>query len=200
MSSISRLAAVLDPVALWAAGDPPLRFEVGDACCRSAADVRDKTGLTALGDNVSEGSLLIGDAPLLSSPVSCPLPSLAFPLPNWLPIDPTRSPGRNLGLGAESDIRPLVALAGGADVRFPILGPPASDGLDVRAAAGGGGGPIEVLPPPTLGLGFDSVTEGFLALEGVPVRGVEAFDVVAESCFVGDFVGDCKMVKPEFQT
>ena len=192
-SSISRLAAVLDPVALCAAEDPPLLFEAGEACCRSPADVRDKTGLTALGDNVSEGSgLLIGDAPLPSSPVSCPL-SLTFALPKWLPIDPTRSPGRSLGLGAISDIRPLVVLAGGADVRFPTLGPPASDGLDVRPAAGGGGGPIEVLPP-TLGLGFDSVTEGFLAFDGVPVRGVEAFDVAAESCFVGDFVGDLEFV------
>ena len=83
-----------------------------------------------------------------------------------------------------------MALAAGAEVRFPTPGPPASDGLDIRAAAGGGGGPIEVLFPPTLGLGFDNVTDGFLVFEGVPVRGVEAFDVAAESCFVGDFVGD----------
>ena len=112
-------------------------------------------------------------------------------------MDPTRSPGRSLALGAASDIRPLAVLAGGADVRFPTLGPPASEGLDVRAAAGGGGGPIEVLLPPTLSLGFDNVTEGFLAFEGVPVRGVEAFDVAAESCFVGDLVGDCNVISFE---
>jgi len=82
-----------------------------------------------------------------------------------------------------------VVLAGGADVRFPTLGPPASDCLPVRDA-GMAGGPIEVLVPPTLGLGFDKVTEGVLALEGVPVRGVEAFEFVADSCFVGDLVGD----------
>lgn len=94
-------------------------------------------------------------------------------------------------------MRPLVVLAGGADVLLPTLGPPASDGLDIRAA-GAGGGPIEVLLPPTLGLGFDNVTEGFLVFEGVPVRGVEAFDVTADNCFVGDFVGDYNLVRIEF--
>ena len=79
---------------------------------------------------------------------------------------------------------------------MPTLGPPASDGLDVRAA-GVGGGPIEVLFPPTLGLGFENVTEGFFVFEGVPVRGVEAFDVAADNCFVGDFVGDCRLIRIE---
>jgi hypothetical protein len=36
----------------------------------------------------------------------------------------------------------------------------------------------------------DDVVRGF---DGVPVRGVGAFDEAADSCLVGDFVGDCKM-------
>lgn len=59
------------------------------------------------------------------------------------------------------------------------------------AATGLGGGPIDVLFPPILGLGFVIDMDGFLALEGVPVRGVEAADGAADSCLVGDFVGDC---------
>lgn len=59
------------------------------------------------------------------------------------------------------------------------------------ADAGFAGGPIDVRVPPTLGLGFDFVMEGFLvAFDGVPVLGVEAPDVAADNCFVGDFVGD----------
>jgi hypothetical protein len=43
-----------------------------------------------------------------------------------------------------------------------------------------------------LARGFDIVMEGVLVLDGVPVLGVEAFDVAADSCLVGDLVGDCK--------
>lgn len=37
--------------------------------------------------------------------------------------------------------------------------------------------------------------DGFLAFEGVPVRGVDVVDVAADSCLVGDLVGDCRNVK-----
>jgi hypothetical protein len=69
-------------------------------------------------------------------------------------------------------------------------GPPANDCLDVDE--GLGGGPIEVRVPPMLARGFDIVMEGVLVLDGVPVLGVEAFDVAEDSCLVGDLVGDCK--------
>lgn len=76
----------------------------------------------------------------------------------------------------------------GADARLPPPIPPAKDCL---LAAGAGGGPMEVLIPPVLGrAGFDVETDGALVFEGVPVRGVEVDDVAAESCFVGDLVGD----------
>lgn len=171
-----------------ATGEAVLRDAVGDACGRSDAEFRERTGLTAFGDKLS--ALLMGDAAPSSSAVSCPLPSLAWPLLNWLSIDPTRSaPGRSLGFGA-NDVRLLAVLAGGAVILLATPSPPAKDCLDVRAP-GRGGGPMEVRFPPTFGLvGLDNVTEGARVLEGVPVRGVEAFDGVAESCFVGDFVGD----------
>lgn len=74
----------------------------------------------------------------------------------------------------------------GAPARFPAAVPPDIDCL-VGRVAGAAGGPIDVRTPPTLGRdAFVKVTEGVLVFEGVPVRGVE----VAESCFVGDFVGD----------
>jgi hypothetical protein len=38
------------------------------------------------------------------------------------------------------------------------------------------------------------VREGFLVFEGVPVRGVDDVLVVADSCFVGDLVGDYSYV------
>jgi hypothetical protein len=41
------------------------------------------------------------------------------------------------------------------------------------------------------------MTEGALALEGVPVRGVEVVEGFVESCFVGDFVGDCEILEIE---
>ncbi len=75
-------------------------------------------------------------------------------------------------------------------VLLPI---PAIAGLVCEA--GLAGGPIDVrLPPPTLGLGL-AVMDGFRALEGVLVLGVEAVDVAADSCFVGDLVGDCRFVR-----
>ena len=179
---------MLPPVPRVATGEAVLRDAVDDACGRSEAEVRDRTGLTAFGDMLS--ALLMGDAPPSSSAVSCPLPSLAWPLLNWLPIDPTRSvPGRSLGFGAKEG-RLLAVLAGGAAVLFPTPSPPAKDCLDTRGP-GRGGGPMEVRLPPTLGLvALDNVTDGVRTLDGVPVRGVEAVDGVAESCFVGDFVGD----------
>jgi hypothetical protein len=62
--------------------------------------------------------------------------------------------------------------------------------LKKRQWSGIAGGPIEILVPPTLDLGFDNVTEGFLIFEGVLVRVVEALEFAPESCFVVDFVGD----------
>jgi len=78
---------------------------------------------------------------------------------------------------------------GGTDALLPTPVPPASEGLDVRDA-GTAGGPIEVRLPPTLGRGFVIVMDGGLAFDGVPVLGVDVLDVAADSCFVGDFVGD----------
>lgn len=50
---------------------------------------------------------------------------------------------------------------------------------------------MEVRVPPTAGLaGLDIVIDGGRALEGVPVLGVEVLEGVADSCLVGDFVGD----------
>jgi hypothetical protein len=103
-------------------------------------------------------------------------------------MDPTLSPGRSLGLGA-SDNRLLVVLP---PVTLPLLeipGPPDKDGLAVPIV-GLGGGPIEVLFPATVVRGFGMEAEGFRTFEGVPVRGVEVVDGVADSCLVGDFVGD----------
>ncbi len=62
-------------------------------------------------------------------------------------------------------------------------------GLD-EVAAGLGGGPIDVLFAPVLGLGFVIDIDGVLPFAGVPVLGVELADVAADNCFVGDFVGD----------
>jgi hypothetical protein len=53
-----------------------------------------------------------------------------------------------------------------------------------------GGGPIEVRLLARAGFGFDIVMDGFLALDGVPVLGVDVVEVAADSGFVGDFVGD----------
>jgi hypothetical protein len=75
------------------------------------------------------------------------------------------------------------------DDLFPIPVPPAKLGLDVRDA-GIAGGPIDVLLVDTgRGLGGGGI-DAFREFEGVPVLGVEAVEVAAESCFVGDFVGD----------
>jgi hypothetical protein len=176
---------VLPPALRVTPGDAGLRDADGDACRRSDADVRDRTGLTAFEERLS--GLFTGEGDPSSSAVSCPLPSLACPLLNWLPIDPTRSaPGRSLGFGAR-DCRPLVVLAGAL---FPTPKPPAKEVLGWRAP-GRGGGPIDVRLAPTIGLtGLDNVTEGVRALEGVPVLGVEVVEGVADCCFVGDFVGD----------
>lgn len=65
---------------------------------------------------------------------------------------------------------------------------PVIDGLVCEA--GLAGGPIDVRLPPTLGLALE-VIDGFRPLEGVPVLGVEAVEVAADNCLVGDFVGDC---------
>lgn len=93
-------------------------------------------------------------------------------------------PGLNLGLGAR-DVRLLTDLVTGAAALLPTPVPPANDCL--RDVAGAGGGPIDVRVPPALGRdALVTVTDGALELEGVPVRGVD----VAESCFVGDLVGD----------
>jgi hypothetical protein len=97
-------------------------------------------------------------------------------------------PERSFGFGASAGRPPTLPV--GATARFAKPKPPAKDGLAGRAPGGGGGGIDVRADPPTLGLGFDIVIEGFLAFEGVPVRGVEAFDVVADNCFVGDLAGD----------
>lgn len=104
---------------------------------------------------------------------------------------PTLSPGFTLGLGAK-EARPPVVLVVGADALFATPIPPVRVGLAVDDA-GFAGGPIDVRVPPTLGRGLDIVMEGFLAFDGVPVLGVDAADVPAESCFVGDFVGDWEL-------
>jgi hypothetical protein len=50
---------------------------------------------------------------------------------------------------------------------------------------------MDVRIPPALGLVcLDIVIDSVRALEGVPVLGVEVLDGAADSCFVGDFVGD----------
>ena len=41
-----------------------------------------------------------------------------------------------------------------------------------------------------LGRCFAVVAAGARAFEGVPVLGVEAVEVAADNCLVGDFVGD----------
>ena len=98
-------------------------------------------------------------------------------------------PGRTPGLGFDAkDCRLLTIRLGGTDGRLPTPNPPAKDCL---FTLGAGGGPIEVLLPPALGRTcFDMVTDGALVFEGVPVRGVDVDDVAAESCLVGDLVGD----------
>lgn len=161
--------------------------ETGEACARSDAEIRDKTGLTACGERVS-ASLFRGEAPLSESPVSCPLPSLACPLLKCPPIDPIRSePTRGFSLGA-NDGRLPDTLPAGALALLPALKPPTKDCLDWRVA-GAGGGAIEDCPP-RLGRPLDDVVddvvkEGFL--NGAPVLVV----VVLDSCFVGDLAGDC---------
>lgn len=49
---------------------------------------------------------------------------------------------------------------------------------------------MDVRVPPMLCRGRDMVIDGGLVFEGVPPLGVDVVDVVAFSCFVGDFVGD----------
>jgi len=124
------------------------------------------------------------------SSVSGPLPSLVFSMSDCTPVVSFLSgAGRdpNLGFGAK-DCWPLGVLLGVAVVLLPAVGPPARDCL---RTAGADGGPIEVLVGPVLGrAGFPFVIDGALVLEGVPVRGVDVVEVAAESCFVGDFVGD----------
>ena len=72
----------------------------------------------------------------------------------------------------------------------PKLADPAMDCLAVLEA-GTAGGPIEVRTPLILCRDFGVGVLGFLMIEGVPVRtGVVAPDDAAESCFVGDLVGD----------
>lgn len=88
-----------------------------------------------------------------------------------------------------------MVLLGGAVVLFATPSPPARDCLEVFEA-GTAGGPIDVLVPPILGRGgLDIVIEGGLVdvgrlVDGVVPQGVEAVEVAAESCFVGDLVGD----------
>jgi hypothetical protein len=138
-------------------------------------------------------SLFRGDAPLSESPVSCPLPSLAWPLVNCPPIDPIRSePRRGFSLGA-SDVRAPDILLVGTGALFPALKPAVKDCLGGRAA-GAEGGAIGVCPPARLGRGLAKVvdvvvTDGFL--RGAPARVAAALDEVEDSCLVGDFAGDC---------
>lgn len=65
---------MLVPTGRCAVVDVALRAETGEAFWRSAAEVLDNTGLTGLGEKFPW--LLTGDA-APSSPVSCPLLSLA---------------------------------------------------------------------------------------------------------------------------
>jgi hypothetical protein len=144
-----------------------------------------------LGDIASVRSLNMGEADRSSSPVSWPLPSLAWPLPTWLPIEFNLPAGPALaaGRGANDGREVTGRVDAGASL---VLGPAVADMdcLDVLEA-GIGGGPIEVRLPPTLGRGFEVVTDDTRPFEGVPVLGVDAAEVPADpSCFVGDFVGD----------
>ena len=60
--------------------------------------------------------------------------------------------------------------------------------------AGAAGGPIDIRIPLMLCRGFGVDVLEFLVMEGVPVRtGVVAPDDAADSCFVGDLVGDCRI-------
>lgn len=95
-------------------------------------------------------------------------------------------PGRIPARGA-SEVLVVVVLAGAVLLLRPSPEFVDSEGLDARAA----GGPMEVLFPPRVGLGFTGAIEGGL-LEGVEVRGVEEPEFTTNpSCLVGDFVGDC---------
>jgi hypothetical protein len=79
----------------------------------------------------------------------------------------------------------LLVVLGGAAPGLDIVED--VDGcLVVRAR--GGGGPIDVRPPPTEARGF-APTDGARAPDGVPVRETEVLEAPL-SCFVGDFVGD----------
>lgn len=76
---------------------------------------------------------------------------------------------------------------------------PKIDCRDVREA-GIGGGPIDILFPPTFCLVLVVVIEGTRPVEGVPVRGVEAAELVVDvSCFVGDLAGDCNCLEITIQ-
>jgi hypothetical protein len=75
------------------------------------------------------------------------------------------------------------------DALFPTPGPPAKDCLDVFDA-GTAGGPIDVRLPLMLGRGFAVVATGARVFDGVPVLGIEAVDVAADNCLVGDLVED----------
>ena len=139
-------------------------------------------------------SLLRGEVPLSSSEASCPLASLPLPLLSWLPIEPIRpDPLPTFDLGAR-DCLLVVLLRGTVDL-FPTPELPVKEVL-VVLDAGAAGGPIDVFALVRLSLGLDIVIEGGLvddgrAVEGVPPRGVDVVEVAAESCFVGDLVGDC---------
>jgi hypothetical protein len=109
------------------------------------------------------------------------------PLRAWESTDGrlAAEPGRDAGRdGPVNDMRLLVVLGGaapGLDIVEDV------DGCLVARAVGGGG-PIDVRPPPTEGRGF-APTDGARAPEGVPVRDTDVLEVPL-SCFVGDFVGD----------
>lgn len=184
-SSTSRLRAVALPAAL--AGEPLPRDDAGETLYLSMPAVRDTLGLIS-GDRAFGSSLSTEEAGS-SLRVSLTVePFARLPL-NWLKVG-LWIPGRTPGRGASGALAPVV-FAAAIPGLLPAAVFVANEFLDVRV--GGGGGPIEVgLFPPVVGLDLAIVVEAGLA-PGVEVRGVDAPEVADDpSCFVGDFVGDCR--------
>ena len=125
------------------------------------------------------------------------------------------STGESSALGALVWLVPLIevgrgfcciveARLGGFRAARPGLdrpfGGPASDGREVLREVVDAGGPIEVLPailfrgfPGTVVFVVSLVAAGLWPGVEIPLRGVALpEDGLEPSCFVGDFVGDCK--------
>ncbi len=163
---------------------------VGVPVSFSRAAVLTCTGLTGSGDRISS-SLLRG----VPAPLALPLADPPVSVPEAESTDIfLPAPDRCTGpLTAPVASRPLRVLAGAA------AAPARADVDDTEVVRvgldpGRGGGPIEIrvvpVAPPMEGRGGLATPRDARTLEGVAVRELEALDA-AESCFVGDFVGDC---------